>query len=493
MPPRASAASGDPEGVRPGYPTANSMSALAAFPWVWVCVRAVSTDLAGLPLVAKQSNGDGTRKTIHNHPTLDLLNNPSEQCSGMRLRRQLLVDFLLTGNAYLWTPAEAAVPVILRLHPKHVVPKFDRSTGQISHYRYNDQQDIPWREVLHMADISWSDDIQGLLGESAIRCLHDDLTMEKSAKALAAKSSKRGRPEILFSPKDSNVDLGKDAIGKLRAIYDHAMSEGHGAFFVSGAIEATPLSLSPRDMEFAARSTATRDAVLAVFECPPSRVGLPLANYGTAKAQARVYWENLIHKAKLFDDEFSRLTGDGTRIEHDFTNVEALQVSYTERQMRAATWITAFGADPAAAAAFEGFDEAPVGNVALEDLRAPRRPAVEVDEPQKSLDIALSSYFSGAVQRFASHVGDISHLSMRESGYLSGVLEHAGVDRGVAFAWAQEIAQSTCDAVEMNRGRAAVDGVEVTLSSLAAFSERRASNLARRIRLAGTEQRANHV
>lgn len=473
-----------------GYPTQRSMSAMAAFPWVRACVLAVVDDLSGLPLYAVEEDSAGGRARQSSNPVLDALRRPGS-ITGRRLRRQLLVDFLLTGNAYIYVPSPAGMALglspLIRLHPSLVEVECN-AYGLVTGYKYNGIDRYSTEEVLHVADVSWADNVEQVLGESAIRTLHDDLTSMKAAKEMSARAAKRGRPDFLVSSKDPNVGLGKDGARKVAEAIEGALSRGHGALVVDEALDVTPLGLTPHDIEFQQQNEATIYAILAVFGVVPVRVGLPGANYGTAKTQMRSYWERLQHLAALFDDEISRLTGNPrVRIEHDFTSVDALQVAQTERLERVAAWV-AIGADPREAAEYEGFINPPVaaGAATNGDLADRRRPAREPEEPQgtrRSMGDDLRDYLAAAARRYTAaireHAGDPTRFDLRhsEAERLRVVLgRHLSLE--VAERYADHVAAQTAAVVLDAVTRAAVDGLhQIDVAHLAAFGPTRARAL----------------
>jgi len=447
------------------YGTLNSMSAMSRFPWVRACVHAKAGDLAGLPLIAIRTV-HGQRDRLPDHPALQRLQNPGGGVTGTLFRKQLVVDFALTGNNYIWD-----LPTALgRLHPASMVPQADR-LGNVSHYEWScsgQMEDIPAGEVLHARDVSWQDTLEQILGEGAIRSLNDSLVAEMYAAQNTAKSARRGRIEMLFSVKDASALLTAPQVKKITDKYELATRKGQGAFFVGSPFDVKPLSLTPREMEYAKMRELNMFAVLAVFDVPPVRVGLPSANYGTSKQQMRSYWESLRHQATFFDDQFSRLTGDpNVRIEHDFSWVEALQVSYTERQVRVERWIK-MGATPKEAARYEGFVDAPLTDDAVPMASVVIPPARRPEEPQ---DKTLEAYFEAACGRYqrACRGGTIpDHLVLTETARLDEVLAPLGMAHR-----ASEIAELTDEAV---RQVLAITG-DVVLAGTSIFSAERAQRL----------------
>jgi HK97 family phage portal protein len=438
------------------YPAINSMSAMARFPWVRVAVNAVAGDLAGVPLVAQRRGGKKIDKV--EDPAVALLEQPNPSYDGVLLRKQCLVDWLLTGNAYIWRRPDIEGGLTLwRLHPADVEVEYG-PFGVVSSYRvretlYGNVIRIPASDILHVRDVSWSDSAQKAYGESAIRCLHDDLVTEMSAKQLAAKQARRGRPEILFTMKGlgTNHLMGSPVGDDVVAAYDKVVERQQSAFFVGGDIGVEKLDFSLREMEFAQRSEQTREAILCLFEVPPARAGLVTANYGTQRQQMRTYWESLIRRGRFFEDAFSRLALPGHVIRHDFSGVESLQASRTEQLMRATAWV-GIGSTPRNAAEYEGFLDPPVGD-SVEDFHSPRRPAKKPEEPQgdrRALQVSsIAGYLAEAVSRWAG-LGDAARggatldLAARwEASRLFTVLDQLGVDPMVARVIADEESELT--------------------------------------------------
>lgn len=445
--------------VEPGYRQLTAMSASAAFPWVRACVRAKVDDVGGLPLVAVR----GTRVTeqLDDHPFLRLMRNPSPGVTETVLRRQWEADLSLTGNAYAWLRAVGDWWELHRLHPEHVKPVV--SGGIIVAWMYGDRR-LSVREVWHVRDISWSADLTAVFGESAIRTLHEGLTSVQASRKAATAAAKRGRPDVIFSlPKDSA--LGPDAASKINGAYAEAMAEGQPSFTLGGGAEATTTSWAPKDIEFPGLDVRVRDETLAVMRVPPTRAGVPQANYAVAKAELRDYWGALVvSDLKLFEDAFTAMAhvvggSMADRIQHDVSSVEALQTSYDQRQARAGFWVTVMGASPPEAAAYEGFRDAPVGELAGGQNAS--RPAREVDDQpnrQAMAERALSAWLAVAAERLQGGGADPSAEVYR----LAGVLELARVPPEEAVELAHEVASIVCELAEQAGDR--------DLSEMYAFS-----------------------
>ena len=366
-----------------GYPAINSMSAMSAFPWVRACVEAISSDLTKVPLRVLRGRGRDA-EPVEDHPILDLLDRPSSRVPGILLRRQLIVDLVLTGDAYLLIAGKGEPMALLRLHPERVkiIPTQD---GQPSEYEFNGGGSTVrygFDQVLHIRLASWQQTPAMLYGTGAIEALQHDLNTDLAAAKLAAESASTGLPTGIISPTEGDV-WSRQQILRLREGFEKQLKSKSGTVILGAGVDYKQLSQTLRDMEYQNTRLLAREATLASFGVPPSRVGLPNANYATAMAQSRLYWEGLQGKAALIDSELTRLArmfpdSDDVRVVHDFSEVDALQESRTERVNRVQTWWL-MGVDLAEAAALEGFD-----NLDRRDID-PEPEAEEVDEQTASL------------------------------------------------------------------------------------------------------------
>ena len=362
----------------PGMSAINSMSALAAFPWVQASVSAIADDLSMLPMMATKGRGKSA-EPLDDHPVLDLLEQPTSRTSGVMLRRQLLTDLVLTGDAYLLVAGSPEPAALIRLHPERVriVPSAD---GQAAAYDYQQSGQTVrygWEQVLHIRATSWEDGPQGLYGTGAIRALANDLTTEKKAADLAANSADTGRPTGVFSPSEDGDRWNKQQVGVLRDAFDKQMKGTGGALFMGGPVKYEAIGWSPRDMEYQATRALVREAVIASIGVTPTRIGLPSANFATAREQNRIYWTSLQARAALVDSALTRLArmfrgSEAVTVSHDFSSVEALQESRSDRQNRVQAWWL-MGIELSEAAALEGFDNITPG----QDVAAPAAPAEE--------------------------------------------------------------------------------------------------------------------
>ena len=423
--------------AQPGYSLDSAMSAYAAFPWVVACVNAKATDLSGLPLMLIRGSGRDA-EMLQDHPALDLLRTPSTKVTGVMFRRQMIVDLELAGNAYALLVGDKRfldMLSLLRLHPQgvRIVPDKDGTPGYFEYTSAGASSRLDFSSVIQIRRPSWENTSAGLYGEGLIRSLHNDLEADLAAQRSAKQSAAKGRPDAIISPKSDGDVWTTRQIGEIRARLDQMMRESGGALIMGGQASYTPLSWSPKDMEYKELRTMVRDSVLGAAGVPPTRVGLPTANYATAKESMRLYWENLKGEAALIDSELSKIAQlwePDLRVVHDFSAVGALQTDRTERLARVQQWWL-LGLPLTQAATMEGFDlpedldveaspsretdeasEAALVDVLSRDLTEvqteDQRTAIwhgfidQVHKPvERGLTLALSGYFRGAKKRYA--------------------------------------------------------------------------------------------
>lgn len=336
-----------------------SMSAYAAFPWVQAATRSISDALSSVPIRISTGRGVDSER-VDDHPLLELLDQPSSRVAGSLFRRQIITDMVLSGNAYVLIVGDREPTGLLRLHPERTkaVPWAD---GQVSHYEYDGGKKVEYayERVLHFRSTSWGSDPSGsLYGVSAIQALSNDLNADLQASRNASRTAERGRPSGIFSPATDDI-WSPQQVRIMREAYDRQLTGRSDALFLGSNVSYTPISLSPRDMEFQAQRKWVRESTLAVFGCPPVMVGLPTANYATSKEQRITFWENIKHHAAILNSELTRLArmwGDpSVRVWHDFSEVEALAENRTEQLNRVSMWWT-MGLTLRQASEMEGLD-----------------------------------------------------------------------------------------------------------------------------------------
>jgi len=375
-------ASGVPQG--PGYSANTAMSAFPANAWLAACVDAVASDLAGLPLRARQRSADGTVTQLDGHPALDLIQSPGGHQVGVLLRRQLAADHMLSGVGYLLPVygVETAPPAGLRrLHPARVQVTTGRD-GSPTAIVYDDLSTgvcYAPESVIWASNVSWERDASSLFGQGVVRPLDADLRADTALAESSARQASKGRPDAVYRPADASVKWNDRQVAGMKHAVAKMLSDADGGVAImSGAGVLETLGWTMKDMQGVEQRTWTRQTILAVCGVPPARVGLETANYATAREQMLTYWLSLKGRASLLDAALSKLAGmfgdADVELYHDFSQVPALKDArrsgYERVQM-----LVSIGMDPNDALAYEGFTDAP--NIQPLILDAPAPPVTE--------------------------------------------------------------------------------------------------------------------
>jgi HK97 family phage portal protein len=413
--------------VPTSYAPIASLATVAAFPWVRACVDAIATDLSGLPL--RVVRGSGSEAQVVEIPELaQLLRKPTSKQTRVEWERQIWVYLLLSGNAYALRVGRPAKPTSLPLlHPEGVKLR-PGAYGFPEGYDWTPYGGSPTSYdeslICHWKLTQWEYGPQGMAGEGLIRALAKDLEADFAASKLSASQSRQGRPAAVISqdPADTTA-WTKEQRDMIGAGYTKLATENRAVMVVPSRMKVEFPSYSLRDMEFSTQRGLTRETVLAAFGVPPCRVGLPTANYATSQQQMAVYWQHLMGLAAILDGGLSEVAagwGTDLHVKHDFSGVEALQVSRDSRLNRVSTW-TMLGADVAAAAAYEGFDDAPLSEGQPADSATP------------STTNAVAEWLTRAAPKSLDDAGFLADLTRSDAATVEA--ERAAVWRG----WLDEV------------------------------------------------------
>lgn len=437
------------------YSPEHAGSAIAGYPWARVGVEAIATNLSQVPIVCTDPvTGD----RIESHWMLDLLRRPDPSMGGRRWRRQMVADFKTSGQmiAVIVRNAAGRPMRLRRRHPEGWTVKANR-IGDIVAWVDGEGRTYAPSEIFHVGDISWRNDpALAHLGESPIRPLDLGIRAAIASRSQAGKAAKRGRLETLVTARSA---MGPQHAEDISNRIEDVRRKGTGTLVTTHDLQVQPLSLAPRDTEWAELDLRTRDEALAVLGVPPVRAQLPSANYGAAKQEMRQYWENLKALADLIDEELTELAGGEVIVSHSFEAVEALQTSYTERLSRVQQWVE-LGATPYEAARAEGFGNPPLRpdtepRAASQSI--PPNPSLQVDTPQAQ---SMGERVARALQDAAQWMQDAVDSGIAEA----PLTRHALADmlRGgplapLADTIADELADATAHAIAAHGDRIECD------------------------------------
>lgn len=354
------------------YDPRASMSAYAAFAWVFAAAMAVASDSSSRPWALSKGRGRKAER-VDEHSVLDLLERPGSRTLGAELWPQIEIDRLLCGNAYclILFGANGEPVGLRRLHPARVSVTLTPD-GQIDTYVYDgagQRTAYLWSAVLHWRGPSWVDDPRVVLGTGRVEALHRELSAELALSMRATKAAQQGKPDAIASPAaapDKGGVWGPKQVAEFaETIRRAAQSADGGIMVLGGQAKIDVLSWSPKDMDLPGLRALTREAVLAVFGVPPTRLQLPTANYAQSTDAMTQYWTNIRTDAGLFCNVLNaRLiplfrNAAGLTVARGFEDVTYLQSERSARLQRVSAHILN-GMSPPDAYAYEGFDDAPI-------------------------------------------------------------------------------------------------------------------------------------
>ena len=351
------------QGVKHPYSQLGSMAVFATHGYTNAAASRVSQDLASIPIRLVRGKGSKAQ-IIEDHPVLDLMAQPSTDIDSFEFQSQIILDFLMTGNAYILLLGLPEQPLsIVRLHPEQVRILTSQENG-LTYYEFTDDQltvRYPKERIIHIADSSWMTGPESIYGTGKIQALALDVKTDQNASLLVCQSSAAGIPSILLSPSDPADIWGPDRRKRILSEYKKLAVDG-GAMAISSQVQINPLQLNPRDLEFEKAKTSAQQVISAVFSCPPSVLGLPSATYATAKQENLSYWEVQKNRAKRFSSawtKIARLWDTSLSIEYDFSGVPALQDLRTS-QIDRVIKLVQLGMPVADAFSYEGLGDAPI-------------------------------------------------------------------------------------------------------------------------------------
>ncbi len=371
-------------GVAPVFSPRQSMAVFGKHAYSHACVTRASQDIASLPIKLLKGQGENTTE-ITDHELLALFNQPSSITDGYLFREQFIVDLMMTGNCYTLIVGDLKKPTSLyRLHPENVriIPD---PVKMIQGYEYSDGGSsvvyAPER-VVHIRNASWDNGSSGeLYGSGIVEALNEEITADINAQRMASSVSKQGRPDVLLSPIDPADIWDRRRRQEIMQAYK-GMTENGGAMALSGQIKVETLTLSPRDLEFQSLRTMVRENISAVCGVPSTVLGLPDANYATARQATITYWEIQEKRAKKLEQfmtRIARLFDPAFHVQIDFHNVDALQFIRTEKLDRITLHMNA-GMTASEAYAYEGLTDSPFRETELE----------EASQTEETIEQALS-------------------------------------------------------------------------------------------------------
>ena len=266
---------------------------------VYRCVRLIAENAASIPwLVYENGDDDST------HPLAQLLSRPNMREAGPAFLEAVFSNLILFGNAYIEAVSLDSAPRELYCLRPDRMGVVAGANGWPSAYEYRIGADVVRYHVepdgrspiLHLRLFHPLDDHYGFAPLHAAQTPLDVHNAAASwSKALLDNSA---RPSGALVYAGAGGALSDEQFERLKTELDENFSGARNAgrpLLLEGGLDWKALSLSPKDMDFAAaKSDAAREIALA-FGVPPLLLGLPGDNTHSNYQEAnRAFWRQTI-------------------------------------------------------------------------------------------------------------------------------------------------------------------------------------------------------
>jgi HK97 family phage portal protein len=260
---------------------------------VWACTRAVSEDVAKLPLKVYRRVADEGREALRDHPVAHLLNVTAntDLAPAMGVREFLICSALLWGNGFAEIErAGNGRPLGLWPWDPSRVKLRRRQDGRIEYlYREDDGSEtaVPAEDVFHLRGPSKD----GLVGANVIALARESLGSAMAADQFTARFWSNGaRPSgALKTKKVLSPDGRKNLRESIQAMYSGAENAGRVALLEED-MDWVPFAVPPNDAQFLETKAFSVDEICRWFRVPPHKVAkLDRATFSNIEHQAIEY------------------------------------------------------------------------------------------------------------------------------------------------------------------------------------------------------------
>jgi HK97 family phage portal protein len=248
---------------------------------VYACVNRRSLDVARCPPSLYRPLEDGSRETVTDHPLAKLFVKPNRVQSWFEFVEQLMVGYLLRGNAY------AAILRDRRGNPTELIPinpdavmvleaadgSIFHNTNRIGLWQIAMLRDfpvaIPAEDMLHLRGLSFN----SLVGVSKIGLARDAIGLGMGLEQQASRWMGSGaRPSgVLESPTKLTDSAAKRLKAQWEAYTAGVENTGRTAVLEEGVVWK-PLQLTSVDLEFMKQRDFQVLDICRFFNVPPHKV-----------------------------------------------------------------------------------------------------------------------------------------------------------------------------------------------------------------------------
>lgn len=237
---------------------------------VQACVRVLSEDIAALPLYLYRRTGQGGKERAADHPLYPLLRlAPNPEMTAIAFKEALMVNVLLTGNAYAFIEMNGAgrVMALWPMMSSEVQP-YRTEAGAIR-YRAG-RVDLSAAEVLHIPGLGYD----GLMGMSPISYARETIGLGIAAEEFGGQFFKNGTHlgGVITVPGHLSDDSFERTKTQFQQMY-RGLQNSHGVPLLEGGATYQQVGIAPEDAQFLETRKYQRSEIAGIFRVPPHMVG----------------------------------------------------------------------------------------------------------------------------------------------------------------------------------------------------------------------------
>lgn len=298
--------SGDAATARMFGPIMQSNTGIRVTPWtalgsstVFACVRALSEDMARLPLCVEHSNGLTGWAPAPNHPLTALFRRPNKWQNAFDFKAYLVSCYALRGNGY------AVIIRDSRGNPTGLVPiSPDRTQVMLSengnlyysilHQLVNNDQQIvvPADDMIHLRGIS----MDGYTGISPIMVGQETIGLSLAAQTQGAKFFANGASltGVLESPEKLSNEAAARMASSWKDVYTGIQNAGRVAVLEEG-VKFNSISMSQEDAQYLETRQFQVIDICRLFRVPPHKaMCLDDAHYANLEQMNQQYIDDAL-------------------------------------------------------------------------------------------------------------------------------------------------------------------------------------------------------
>lgn len=280
------------EWIFDGQPTASGInitpeSAMRAAA-VWACVRALSEDIAKLPVILFRRLPGGGKERADDHPLMRVIRQPNRRHTPFEFMQIWTSAAIMRGNGFAWQERgeDGRAVAVWPLDPKQLEIRAGDDGDLVFFYGPKKVQ-LFGEDVLHLRDIS----LDGVLGLSAIGQHRETIGLTIAAETYGASffgnnAAPRGAVKI-------PVPVGDQAVKMLRDSWErrHRGAENaHRLAVLDGGMEFQAIGLTNEDAQYLESRQFQSGEIARIFRVPPHKIGdLTKATFSNIEHQALEY------------------------------------------------------------------------------------------------------------------------------------------------------------------------------------------------------------